>query len=107
MSGLATMLLTGCDDTMPGFANRKQIRQAAISCGLLNFEGNRVGANYDANVPHTIKNWGIIEDCIYASLDSQGLKATRFYLGDDPTPAEQRRRLKCGSKTRSDCKERD
>lgn len=72
---------------MPGFANRAQIRAAAERCGLSNFEGNRAGANYDANVPRTVPGWGEIEDCIYDDLGGKGLKATRIISGDNPPPS--------------------
>ncbi len=98
------LLISGCDDApMPGYAAPSQIQAAAERCGLRDFEGSRIGSNYDANVPRTVENWATIEDCIYADLQRSGLKATRFYDGANPTPAELARRIRCGDKSRSEC----
>lgn len=63
---------------MRDMARPNQIRAAAERCGLDGFNGNSAGAYWDANVPHNIENWVVIEDCIYADLEASGLRATRF-----------------------------
>ncbi|MFZ2030246.1 MAG: hypothetical protein WAU68_08060 [Vitreimonas sp.] len=75
---LAMALVSACDDAPdPGFAGPNQIRLAAERCGLRGFAGNRAGVNWDANVPHNVENWVVVEDCIYDELDKRGLRATR------------------------------
>jgi hypothetical protein len=58
-------------------ARPNQIRTAAEHCGLDDFDGNPAGAYWDANVPHSVENWVVIEDCIYDELGRRGLRATR------------------------------
>lgn len=68
----------GDDSETRDMARPNQIRAAAERCGLQGFDGNSAGAYWDANVPHSVENWVVIEDCIYADLESDGLRATRF-----------------------------
>lgn len=77
-SVLATLAVSACSDPdMRDMARPAQIRLAAERCGLNGFEGNSAGAYWDANVSHTVENWVVIEDCIYADLTRRGLNATR------------------------------
>jgi len=76
---LATLHLSACHDPeFDDMARPNQIRAAADECGLEGFDGNRAGADWDANVPHSVENWVVVEDCIYNELENDGLRATRF-----------------------------
>jgi hypothetical protein len=76
---LASLAVSACGDAdMDDMARPNQIRAAAERCGLEGFEGNRAGAYWDANVPHSVHNWVVVEDCIYGDLEKSGLRATRF-----------------------------
>lgn len=75
---LATLTVPACSDPgMKDMARPAQIRSAAERCGLKGFQGNSAGAYWDANVPHTVENWVVVEDCIYDDLKRSGLRATR------------------------------
>jgi hypothetical protein len=75
---LATLAVSACgNEAMEGMARPNQIRSAAERCGLKGFDGNPAGEAWDANVPHTVENWVVIEDCIYDDLKRSGLRATR------------------------------
>ena len=76
---LVTLAVSACGDPdMDDMARPNQIRSAAERCGLDGFGGNPAGAYWDANVPHSVRNWVVIEDCIYDELGRSGLRATRF-----------------------------
>lgn len=74
----AILAVSACEDPeMADMARPDEIRMSAERCGLKGFDGNRAGAYRDANVPHDVEDWIIIEDCIYSDLERNGLRATR------------------------------
>jgi len=69
---------TGCfvgDET--NWASRRQIIDAAAHCGVPSFEPTKVGDGWAGWVDKQLPQHQAKEDCIYTTLQQQGLVATR------------------------------
>ena len=72
------ILASSCDGVPAGYATKQQIINAAVRCGVANFEPSPAGAAYAAYVGKTIPDHAAKEDCIYKDLrERQGLLVTR------------------------------
>jgi hypothetical protein len=80
---LVLLVLTGCSperfctevDTC--WANQKDIKAAAVRCGVPALEPTKAGAAWAAYVPKTVSDHARKEDCIYNDLKRQGFMVTR------------------------------
>ena len=59
------------------WASRAQIVEAAETCGVPDFEPQRVGGAWSAHVPESVPEYDAREDCIYDALAERRLLVTR------------------------------